>query len=93
VSLTKKDLPKVDTPWMSQQEVAAYLRISSGAVHRLVHQHQVLTQYRIPELKQSPLYRRDEVEGLVLPDVKRRTAVRPPTPRERRDTAPVNFAL
>jgi hypothetical protein len=76
----------VETPWMSHQEVAAYLRISSTAVYRLVEQHHVLTRYHIPELTQSPLYRRDEVEGIVLPDdqAKRRPPQpRPPTPRER----------
>jgi hypothetical protein len=82
----KSELPQVETPWMSHQEVAAYLRISSTAVYRLVEQHHVLTRYHIPELTQSPLYRRDEVEGIVLPDTaKRRPAVRPPTPRERRE--------
>ena len=80
--MTKKkaDLPQVETPWMNQKEVAAYLRISSGAVYRLIHQHKVLTQYHIPELHQSPLYLREEVEGIVIADdaVNKR---KPPTPR------------
>lgn len=86
MSKRKADLPKVETPWMSHQEVAAYLRISSGAVYRLVNQHKVLTRYHIPELAQSPLYRRDEVESLVLRDDeshRRPPLPRNPTPRER----------
>lgn len=53
------------SPWMTRQEVAAYLRVSPKTVDRYVREGK-LTKHQVGDLS-SPRLRRTEVEALVTP--------------------------